>query len=204
MSEVPNYPSNSHKSKKEPAKVEKDVKQVTTGVVVKRKRGLGRKVAETFTGEDLSSVGGYILFEVIIPAAKAMLSDAASQGVERVLFGESRPRNASGGARTNYSTYSKSGQNVQPARTISTRGRASHDFNEIVLETRAEAEVVIERLGDLIDNFDIATVADLYDLVGITGDFVDQKWGWTNLRGAHVSVVRGGYLLNLPRTEAIS
>src|SRR5664279_3084609 len=87
-----NYKPNSHKTKDAPTKeVEQNTKKldrITTGEVIQRKKSLGRKISETFTGDDINSVWSYVLFEVIIPAAKTMISDAASQGVERMLFGE--------------------------------------------------------------------------------------------------------------------
>ena len=42
-------------------------------------------------------------------------------------------------------------------------------------------------------------MADLYDMVNITGDYTDTKWGWYDLRGAGVERIRSGYLLDLPR-----
>jgi hypothetical protein len=44
-----------------------------------------------------------------------------------------------------------------------------------------------------------ASISDLYELVGITANFTDNKWGWTDLRSSSVSRARDGYLLNLPR-----
>lgn len=205
-----NYPSNSYKSREggdTPAKPEKKVvEKVTTGEVVKRKKPLGRKIVESFTGDDVQSVGSYILMEVLLPAAKTMISDAASQGVERLLFGDSRPRSGStriGPGYTNYNRMHSSSRRDEPVRTISRSARASHDFGEVILQTRGEAEDVLDRLTALVDQYDIATVSDLYELVGITGQFTDDKWGWANLRGSNIRRVRDGYLIELPRPEPI-
>src|SRR5690606_42119776 len=92
---------------------------------------------------------------------------------------------------------------VDGKRSMSDRRRAAHDFKEIVLATRSEAEEVLDRLSDLINSYDVALVSDLYDLIGITGSFTDDRWGWTSLTGARVERVRDGYLLNLPRTQSI-
>lgn len=208
-----NYNSNSHKSKEAGSKKPDKPKQekVISGEVVQRKKGLWEKIKETFTGDDLHSVGNFIMFDVVLPAAKQMISDAVSQGVERTLFGESarRANRPSMGSRyTNYSSYSKPsvvGRAAEPdaPRSISSRARAAHDFDEIVLGSRGEAEEVLDRLTDLVSNYDVATVSDLYDLVGITGSFTDDKWGWYDLRGSSIRPVRGGYLLILPKTAPI-
>lgn len=202
-----NLPTNSHKSKEEKTKPPKDVKKVISGEVVERKRPLIKRITETLSGDDAQSVGGYILFEVIIPAAKDMIIDAVTTGIQRLLNGDSYR----GGRRSSqgYVPYNRIHGSAQTAgraegsRSISQRGRATHDFKEIVLSTRGEAEEVLDRLTDLINDYDVALVSDLYDLVGITGSFTDDKWGWTSLTGARVERVRDGYLLNLPRTQSI-
>jgi hypothetical protein len=45
----------------------------------------------------------------------------------------------------------------------------------------------------------LVSVADLYDLVGVTGNYTDNKYGWTDIRSASVIRVRDGYMLKLPK-----
>lgn len=199
------YPSNNientkpSKTKKAPKKEEPDkgVKKVVESEVVVRKKSTRSKVFET-----LSSVFSYVAEDVLIPAAKDMLSDAVTQGVDRMLFGESRSRNKPhSGHRNGYVSYNRF--SAQPrkeeTRNISRRARSMHDFDEIVLSSRLEAENVIDRLYEIVSQFDSATVADLYELVGIDSKYPDEDWGWTELRGATVRRVRSGYLLDLPK-----
>jgi hypothetical protein len=87
--------------------------------------------------------------------------------------------------------------------TISARTRAHHEFDDLILATRGEAEDVLDQMHELIDLYDQATVADLYSLVGIPGPYTDNTWGWYDLSNASVRHVRGGYMLVLPRTQAI-
>ncbi len=199
------YPSNSNKKKAEVRK--KEITRVTTNEVVQRKKPLGRKVIESFTGDDIHSVGGYILMDVLLPAAKTAISDAVGQGIERLLFGDSRPRSSStrigGGGYTSYNRMHSSSTRRDEPRTISRQARATHDFGEVILQTRGEAEDVLDQLTALIEQYDIATVSDLYQLVGITGNFTDDQWGWADLRGARVVRVREGYLIEVPRPTPI-
>jgi hypothetical protein len=201
------YPSNSKKEKDAPADPKnKNVTKVTVGEVVTRKKPLGSRIRSTFVNENSQNVGQYVLLEVLIPAAKNMLSDAISQGIEKLLFGDSRPRGSTG-SRPGYTSYNKMarspGSPGSPIREINRRDRANHDFDDIVLSTRGEAEEVLDRLRDLVDEYEIATVADLYDLVGISSSFTDNKWGWYDLKHASVRNIRGGYLVVLPRTQPI-
>ena len=54
----------------------------------------------------------------------------------------------------------------------------------IILENGAEADAVLSRMQDIINTYGFASVADLYDLVGITGEYTDNKYGWTNIDNA--------------------
>lgn len=185
-----------------PEKVVKPIEGITA---VKKKQGMFSRVKENFTGEDAESVIQYVVFEVLLPSAKTALSDAVSQGFERLLFGESRPRSSAyrpgGGTTTNYQRYAS--QPKADPREARTRERRSNDFGDIIVETRGQAEETLERLHDLIQMYNVATVADLYELVAISGNFTDNKWGWTNLNGSRVQSVREGYLVVLPRPVPI-
>lgn len=200
-------PTNSHKSKN-PNEEKPKIEKVVAGTVVQRKRPLGKRIAETFGATDMKSVGGFVVLDVILPAAKDMVADAISQGIERMLFGEARSisrrpnKQYSNNGYVNYSRYNPSTPPFKP-NVPSRRARGSHDFNEIILETRVEADEVIERLFDLVDRYQSASVADLYELVGIQGQYTDDKWGWVDIRGAGVTRIRNGYLLDLPRPEPL-
>jgi hypothetical protein len=196
-------PSNSHnaKAKAQPAAKPK-LEKITTGTVKERKKPIFARAAHSMVTEDGSSVFQYVVMEVLVPAAKNMLSDAVSQGIDRMLYGDSGRRSSTRPGYTNYGT-SKVTPLRPERREISRTSRARHDFRDIVLDSRGDAEDVLDTLGNLIDKYEMATVADLYELVGIEGEFTDDKWGWLDLSRARVRHVREGYLLDLPPTEPI-
>lgn len=203
------FPPNSVKSKQPEVEVkeEKKVERVTSGEATRRKKSLGKQFKTTFFGGDFKGSIQYAISAVLIPAAKDAMVEAGSQGIERLIFGESRRR---GGMRSSgplgYVSYNRMSQPSpnKPAPALSQRARSQHDFDEIVLESRQEAEEVIDRLYDLLSRYEEASVADLYELTGIKSTHVDQQWGWTNLKGSGVSRVRGGYLLDLPNPEHLT
>lgn len=211
-----NYPSNSHKTKApvEDTPEPKKIEAVVTGDVVRRKKPLGKRLVETFIGGDANSVFNYVVMDVLVPAAKDTISDAFSQGIERMLFGDVRSpsRRANRGGTTGTNGYVSYNRMSQPSTRPSRNGleefrgsrRSSHDFDDIILATRVEAEEVIDRLFDLVSQYEQVTVADLLELVGQTGSYTDQKWGWTDIRGAGVTKIRGGYLLDIPKPEALT
>lgn len=204
MADLPsNSYNNRQKAKDDAEKSEErpEVKKVVTGKVVQRKKGIGSALRENLGGEDARSVGSYIFIDVLIPAVKSMLADAASQGVERLLFGDSRGRaRVSGTSRTgtSYNRMYSSTPSGTPKRELSSRGRSSHNFDEIIVASRGEAEEILDQLGNLVDDYGFAKVSDFYALVDITGTYVDERWGWDDLRTASTSRVRAGYRMDLP------
>lgn len=197
-----NLPSNTNKKKTEEIPERAEVAKIISGEAIQVKKPLGRKIAETFTGDDIRSVGDFLLFEVAIPAAKNFIADAFSEGINRLLFGGTggssrRIRTASGKPPVGYNRMFKDDARSS-GRSMSQKARATHDFSEIKLDNRAEAEDVIDKLTELVSKYGVASVSDLYDLVGVTGTFTDDKWGWDDLRSATVRIVRGGYLVSLP------
>ena len=201
------FPPNSEASKREPI-YDKEITRVTTSEVKRKKKSLRKQFSETFVAGDAKSAIRYVVLDVMLPAAKDMIVEAGSQGIEKLIFGESRRRGSSAppSGPTGYVSYNRfSGiMGNRPSvlnssqRALSRQARARHDFDEIVLESRAEAEEVIDRLFDLVSRYESATVADLYELVGLASAHTDNKWGWVDIRGAGVSRTRGGYLLDLP------
>lgn len=201
-----NYPANSKKSRgqeQQPLLEKPPTEKVVTGVVRERKKPAFSRFFGNIVAEDGGSVGSYILMDVMLPAAKNMISDAISQGIDRLLFGDSRPRRSD--VRPGYTSYNRVAKpaGYTASAPLSRQSRANHDFSDIIVETRVEAEEVIDHLIEMIKMYGTAKVSDLYDLVGLTGTFTDDRWGWTDLREARVRPTRGGYLLDLPRTESL-
>lgn len=201
------YPGNSNKermNKQEEPK--KEIKKVASAT--KRKKSMTKKFKEAFVGEDgdNQSVADYILYDVLVPAAKNTISDMVTGGIEMLLYGErrggSRMNRDRGRSYVNYSGYSTARREDDRVHSSSRVRRSARDrvYNDdIVLPTRGEAEQVIDSLLDIIDQYGSASIADLYSLTGIDSDFTDNSYGWTNLATASVSRTRDGYILNLPR-----
>jgi hypothetical protein len=209
------YQPNSHASKAakavDPA-VKKEapkVEQITTAKVVQKHPSIFKRIGEAFTGDDTQTVGQYLMFDVVVPTVKALVVDLVSQGLERKFYGDGRGR--SSGVRTNYSTQfnkptassypgkptSSAGSNGR--REMSERARAAHDFQEIIIGDRGEAERVLDTLQEAINEAGFVSVGNLLMLVGITPAFTDEKYGWFELGRASTVRVREGYQLDMPR-----
>lgn len=198
------FPVNSRKSKDE-GTGKKIVEKVVTGEVVKQKPPLGHRMKTMLFGGDARSVTAYVIADILVPAVRNMIVDTISRGAERAVYGETRPRTRGPGifpmSRVQYHSPVARGP-LSPARLPDQNIQPKTSSN-LILATRDEAELVLERMGDILDNYEVVTMADLCDLTGLPQAAIDNKWGWTNLNTATVKQVRDGFLLDLPNPEEL-
>lgn len=197
------YKSNSHRSKNENRDNKKVEKIVSGKARVKKKSGIS-KLKDNLISEDVDSVKSYAITDVLIPAAKKAISDIVTNGIDMILYGETRSKKGSNSI--SYVSYDRfSGRDSRSSRNSSSYRRSSYyTYDDIILDSRGEAEEVLRQMDAIIEEFDVASVADLYDLVGISRNFTDQRYGWDNLSDARVERLRdGGYMLRMPRAKTI-
>jgi hypothetical protein len=213
------YPSNSHKSRelraeksRAPEVEAKKIEKAIEGNVIRRKRSLGRKFADTFTGANARTALTFVVFDVLIPDFRQTVVDAVSQGAEQLIMGETRSASRRTGTRRGetYTHYARGiGGRKDPRDSPATAGdprrraRAKMSFDDIIIGTRHEAEDIISRLFELVERYEMVTVAELYEMVGEDAEYTDRKYGWTDMRGSMVDRTRDGYLLNLPKPELL-
>ena len=200
-----NLPDNSHKARNEKrasAPEEKRVEKVVHGKVKKQKNNK-RKLADLFISEDAGNVKNYIFLDVIVPAVKKAIYDLVVGALDMSLYGgrggSGRRSTADKVSYRDYNSVSRrDSRSYESARTTS-----GYSYDDIVLETRGEAEAVLSRMDEIMEEYEIVRVADLYDLVGITGEHTDNKYGWTNIRNAKIVRVRDGWKIEMPRALPI-
>lgn len=205
MNEI-EYRPNSHKSKSErdsSPEGRKKVEKVVKGTAKIRKKNEIRKFADIFISEDIKNVKSYVFMDVLVPAIKKAISDIVTDGIDMILYGGSgRSKRSSSASKVSYRNYYD--RKYDDRNSISdSRPKNGYSYDDITLESRAEAEEVLARMDELIELYGVVSVADLYDLVGVTGNYTDNKYGWTNIRNAEPIRVRDGYMLKLPKALPI-
>ena len=179
---------------------EKRVKKTIKGHGVRRKKTMTQSIAQTFFGDDARNVGNYVLWDVLLPAAKTTIQEMVSTGIEMLLFGETRSRSGrsnkhDGRSVVSYGSFYR-GDNERSRPT--SRGR--YNFDSIVFKRGDEAADVLESLCDSLEKYDQVTVSDFYELAGVDGaTWADENWGWENLSKAYCTRTRGGYVIVLPK-----
>lgn len=199
------YKSNSYKSKNKLAAnttEKKELKKVVSGVAKTKKKSTLTKFTEVFIPEDVDNVKDYILFDVMIPAAKKLISDS----IDALLYGGNSRRSKGGIAgRISYIDYNKASTRDRDRDRYyrDDNRRGTHSSTDIVLESRGDAEAVIMAMDELIEAYGIVSIADFNELVGVSGQYTDNNYGWSDIRSAKVVPVRDGYIIKMPKAMLI-
>lgn len=198
------FKPNSHKYKEEQAEAadKKKVEKMVTGSVKTKKKNGVSKFANAFISEDTKNVKSYVVMDVLIPAIKKVVSDIVKDVTDMILYGGSGKGRGRGTSST-YVSYRNYSDRQDDNHRSSAVVRSGFDFEELIFESRGDAEAVREQLDDMIDRYKVATVADLYDAAGLTAPYTSNKYGWTNIRTAEVVRGRDGYVIKLPRAVPI-
>lgn len=191
------YKSNSHKSRAEAVKQEHKFEKIVTGTVKSKKKGGLQKFSDVFISEDAVNVKSYIFMDVLVPAIKKAISDIVVNGIEMMLYGETGKRKNSNASRISYREFYRDDR--EPRK----RSLSSYDFDDVIIQSRGEAEDVLRTMDDIIDEYGAVSIADFNDLVGVTGKYTDNKYGWEDLRDASVVRVRDGYMIRFPRVKVL-
>lgn len=189
------FKSNSFKSKEESSKIEE--KKIVKGRL-KKKSNL-EKFTESFIKEDLSNVGSYIFNEVIIPAVKKAISDTVTNGLSMILYGDTDKIRKKSNSYSSYHEYYEKDRN----KSNFSRQSSRYNYNEIIFDTRSEAEEVLDMMSEAIDTYGVVSVGDFYEFSGYSGNYTDNKYGWKDIHSASVAYRSDGYVLKLPRAIPI-
>ena len=191
------FKPNSHKAQNEslaPKKVEK----VTKSPAKLKSKGL----AGLLFSEDVKDVKSYILTEVLIPTLKKAIDDTVTNGIRYLLFGESRgsnkPNTSSG---ISYKDYYRQEKDERKPRSSAW---TTSQYSDVIITDRGEAEEVLRRMDEIVEQYGMVSVADLYDLVGISGDYTAFRYGWTDIRSANIVRVKDGHMIKMPRVKPLN
>lgn len=193
------YKPNSHKYKEELKETtEKKVVKVVKGSTKPKKKSEIQKITDVFISEDIHNVKNYILMDVLVPAVKDAISSIVKNGIDMLIYGESRGSSKkSNASRVSYRSYYDEPKRAEPIRSRSLGG---FEYDDIVFDNRGDAEVVLSAMDDIIDQYGVVSVADLYELADIsTTNYQVNRYGWTDIRSALPVRINGGWMIKFPK-----
>lgn len=157
------------------------VEQVTTAKVLPPKKSFWSDVLKPF------------IFDTVLPIVQPLFKEgvrAIGDAIMDAVLNDARPQPQQR-SNTPYHSYSRS---TTKARKPVGNNRVAN----IVLTERREVSNIIDKLQDIIDQYEVATVADLYSLVGLPSKYVDNDWGWSDIGSPRTVRVDGGFQIVLP------
>lgn len=181
-----------------------------------KKSGLS-KLAGSIISDDAQNVKSYILMDVLIPSFKKAISDIVTNGIDIILYGETGHTRKSNAGRVSYRNYyeaandrfGRSGVRTDVRddreRNDTRNGRGSVSlFEDIVVDSRGEAEEILSRMSEYLETYPVISVADMYDLANITTfPHTYNNYGWKTVAAAKPVRVPDGYLIKMPPVESI-
>ena len=195
------YQSNSDKERQEASRQsEKKVEAVVVGTAKTRKKGELQKFVNEFVPGNFSIIKSDILRNIIVPSLKKAVSDIVKVGIDMILY-DGKQTQSSKVSYRNY--YDRDNDKVRAGSSINRCNNL--DYDDILFETRGDAETVLDAMNDIISQYGIVTISDLYDLARVPNDnFTLNRYGWSSISGACAIRVRDGYILKLPRAIPIN
>lgn len=179
----------------------KRAEKIVDGKVRTKKKSEMSKLADVFVHGDVANVKSYVFMDVLVPAIKKAISDIVTNGVDMILYGETGKRDRRSSSKVSYARYY---DDRDRRRDEPLRARTRFDFEDIVFDSKGDAEYVREEMNNVIDEYGFVTVADMYDMAGLDQPYTSNKYGWSSIRSAESIRLRdGGYILKLPRPMPI-
>lgn len=196
-------------TKRKPTKAEerKKIEKVVKSRVTTQKKSLGQKFGETFLSDESGGVGLYIFNDVLIPALKDTFVDMVEGAINMAFYGDTRRRSRgrssfSRGSVERISYDDRFGSHSK--RRSAPRGRARYEMDNLVFDSRADADTLLDTLTEYLDKYDSVSVGDVFESLDIPTQANDFRYGWYELGGAHIRKSRnGGYVLEMPRLEEL-
>lgn len=187
---------------------EKRVSQVVQAGAAKRKTPVSEKIAKTFfKAENVTDIKDYLMHDVVIPAIVDAIVDFIQKGTNMLFYGDARSGSTKRSSNRNdynrISTLGGSSRRREEPRRNTSYDKVYRGYESVFLESRGDAEEVIDNLVSLMDDYKMVSVADLYELVGLPSQYTDNKWGWYDIHRAQIRRVRGGWTIDLPEPEPL-
>lgn len=177
---------------------------------IRKQLPLSRRIAKSLLNDESKDIGSYILYDILIPAAKSMITESIQSGIEMLIYGETTQRrkssrNIGGSPIVSYGSFYQR-DNRRDERPQKRFSNARFNLDEIIFKNGSDASDVLTALCDHIESYETVSVAEFYDYAGVEGaSHTDHKWGWTGseLSDAYCTHTRGGYVIVLPEPKEL-
>ena len=145
-----------------------------------------KKIRQLLFTDDIKDAEKHFIEDHLGPMIQDFIYKAAVNALEMLFYGnvKNTRSSSSGNNFVSYTTYYKNDNSKTRAAT-STNGTFITNYNDFCFASKAEAEDKISQLGDIIDSYGYARIADYFEICGepINGNHTLNNYGWYNLQG---------------------
>lgn len=189
-----------------------------------KKKSVGRQFVSSLVTSDMGIIGES-LSKIFIEAVQDTAIDVGCTFITMFFRGDSA-RQASRkwtssfsgwnqSNKTNYGTihrttdtgiFRREAERKSYEEPVTWSRRSTMDYMDIPFRSRPDAEKVLDKMRDILDQYPSVSVADFYDLVGYNygNNYTCNNYGWTDLSGVDVTWSRGAWYITLPVAVVIS
>lgn len=188
---VPEFPSNSYNQRER-----KKLDPVVSGRVSVHKDGVAGKLIRF----GVKTACEKVLSNVVAPTLKDLFVETVSELVANIVYGgasSARPPQNNRG----YIDYSSTSR--RHTKPLHDHHEQNSSYRNVKFDKREDALRVLETLRCVLEDYGWATVSDFNELTGITGQYTDHKWGWSDLDDVDIRYVRQKYVLVMPPPEPV-
>lgn len=203
--DIPDLPGNSNIEKSRQANTTEqhsESKTVAQGRLKTVKRRT--RLSDIFTPEDTSSVASFVFTRLIIPRLQVLAVDTINAVARAIFLGErtSEPSRKTPGG---YTSYEGCYGEKKPASKLSSskKTNGSFQFQDVVVDTYGDAQLILDRLDEQLDDQGYVTVSYLYEAAGLPCPFTGNYYGWENISSARIVTDSDGYLIEMPEPHAL-
>lgn len=190
------YKSNSFKSKE--SKANNTGRIVSSSTKLKTKTN-ARKIADTLIAGTISDVMTHFVTDIVVPSIQRAITDS----INILLYGNDAPEKRRNSGQSNISYWTASNRAARDRRYDDYRSRGAASYDEIIFDNRGEAELVLDKMDEIIASYGVVSLLDFYEMAGQDCPYTYRRYGWTDIRGASVIRTRDGYLIKLPKAMPI-
>lgn len=213
---VPEYPTNSNKSKEESREKGKNLAPVVDEPAAVRVKRKPNKFLKLIFKQDLNDIRAGLVKEYIEPKTRELSWSFIQAGIDLVtntlrmmVYPDYKPTTTVPklpAERYTYNNYYTSSSQAYANRAAPSMA-SEVSYDEFTYPTSEKAQMVLNELKNQIDACRYASVLDLYQLSKVsTSNYTLQDWGWTDLSFSEVrqTVNEEGqyvYIITLPKAK---
>lgn len=178
---------------------------IPKGSAEKVQRPAGKRLMGFLIAENPKELAKDVGRNLVVPRLKSSFEEAFNSLLAGLLWGNgARPGNGIvrgtvlNPNQTVYGGVVNGGVSPQQLAAAAMPVRPA-GYQDLKVPTQQFAEALLARLYQDLNEYRMVSIADLYEAANLPTEPQDHKQGWYSLEGAHVEIVRDGFVLALPR-----